>query len=369
MLVPWPADDLVSGQRLTWQVRVWGDGTPTELVGPGCSRPACSTVGLVRVLDRARRERGARGAGTSPRPGPAPRVRARPSVERARLHATAHGVYEAFLGEERIGDLELTRARPATGIGSRSRPTTSPHSCAKGPTSCRWCCRTAGGGGRPGTCATHDCYGTTLAFLGQLHVDHPDGTRTVVATDGTWTWTTGPIRGADLMAGQTVDLRIALEGWAPVTVVDHGLANLCGSPAPPMRRIEELRPVAVTEPVPGHQVVDVGQNINGWVRLTGLGAAGTEVTLTHGEVLDDRGDVTIEHLLSADQATGEPPERHPGRPGSDRGPTRRGVRAPPHQSRLPVRAGRGPRPRAGRRRHHRSGGPHGPASDGLVPVQ
>ena len=91
-----------------------------------------------------------------------------------------------------------------------------------------------------------------------------------------------------------------------MTVVDHGLANLCGSPAPPMRRIEELRPVAVTEPVPGHQVVDVGQNINGWVRLTGLGAAGTEVTLTHGEVLDDRGDVTIEHLISADQATGEP---------------------------------------------------------------
>ena len=69
------------------------------------------------------------------------------------------------------------------------------------------------------------------------------------------------------MAGQTVDLRIPVEGWAPVTVVDHGLANLCASPAPPMRRIEELRPVAVTEPVPGHQVVDFGQNINGWVRL------------------------------------------------------------------------------------------------------
>ena len=72
-----------------------------------------------------------------------------------------------------------------------------------------------------------------------------------------------------------------------------------------MRRIEELRPVAVTEPVAGHQVVDLGQNINGWVRLSGLGPAGTEVTLTHGEALDDRGDVTIEHLLSADHTTGE----------------------------------------------------------------
>ena len=43
-------------------------------------------------------------------------------------------------------------------------------------------------------------------------------------------------------------------------------------------------------------VVDVGQNINGWVRLRRLGPAGTEITLTYGEWLDHDGDVTQDHV-------------------------------------------------------------------------
>lgn len=39
-----------------------------------------------------------------------------------------------------------------------------------------------------------------------------------------------------------------------------------------------------------------GRNISGTVRLTNLGPAGTEVTLTYGEWLDQHGDVTQEHV-------------------------------------------------------------------------
>ena len=49
----------------------------------------------------------------------------------------------------------------------------------------------------------------------------------------------------------------------------------------------------------GRHVVDLGQNINGWIRLTDLGPAGTTVTLTHGEWLDADGDVTTDHLRPA----------------------------------------------------------------------
>jgi alpha-L-rhamnosidase len=44
--------------------------------------------------------------------------------------------------------------------------------------------------------------------------------------------------------------------------------------------------VSVTKVGAERQVVDLGQNINGWVRLSGLGVglgpAGTQVTLTQG---------------------------------------------------------------------------------------
>ena len=39
-------------------------------------------------------------------------------------------------------------------------------------------------------------------------------------------------------------------------------------------------------PVARGQVFDLGQNINGWVRLRNLGPAGPTITLTHGEALD-----------------------------------------------------------------------------------
>ena len=306
VLVPWPANDLVSGQRLTWQVRVWDDGAPTDW-----STPAVVEAGLLDPSDWVASwiEPDERGNPGEPGKRPAPVLRHEfvldHPVERARLYATAHGVYEACLGGSRVGDLELTPG--TTSYPHRLQVHTHDVSALlhEGHNDLRVILSDGWWRGQTGNGRDHDCYGTTLAFLGQLHVDHPDGSRTVVTTDPSWTWTTGSIRGADLMAGQIVDLRIPLEGWAPVTIVDHGVANLCASPAPPMRRIEELRPVSITEPVPGHQVADLGQNINGWVRLRHVGPDGTEVTLTHGESLDDGGDVTIDHLLSADHTTGE----------------------------------------------------------------
>ncbi len=71
------------------------------------------------------------------------------------------------------------------------------------------------------------------------------------------------------------------------------------SVAPPVRRVQEIRPAAV-RPVRGPGdgtdafVADFGQNFSGWVRLER--PAGGRVTLTHGEWLDRDGDLTTRHL-------------------------------------------------------------------------
>ena len=88
------------------------------------------------------------------------------------------------------------------------------------------------------------------------------------------------------MAGQREDRRLQPEGGtrspSPTTIV----RALTVSPSPPVRRVQEVRPVDVRRIDAGRQVVDLGQNINGWVRLTDLGPADTELTLVHGEALD-----------------------------------------------------------------------------------
>jgi alpha-L-rhamnosidase len=108
----------------------------------------------------------------------------------------------------------------------------------------------------------------------------------------------GAIVQADLIAGERVDQRVRADDleWRDAMVVDRDVAVLCASPAPPVCRIETLRPLSVTRLGPTRHVVDLGQNVNGWVRLADAGPAGTVVTLTHGEALDAAGDVTLEHL-------------------------------------------------------------------------
>jgi alpha-L-rhamnosidase len=107
------------------------------------------------------------------------------------------------------------------------------------------------------------------------------------------------------MSGQVEDRRVERGPWEPVLLADHDLARLGVSPAPPVRRIQELRPVSVTRVAGDRQVVDLGQNINGWLRLTDLGPRDTELALLHGEVLDANGDVTTDHLGVDGRAVGQ----------------------------------------------------------------
>lgn len=291
VLVPWPFAPLHSRQAVRWRVRVHTDGGWS-----GWSEPATVEAGLLEPGDWSaawiepdedeRRPPGERPAWllrhefTLERPAPS-----------ARLYATAHGVYEAFLNGQRVGDLELTP-------GFTSYPTTL-HVQAFDISDLlvagrnRWEVVLSDGWyrGRHGNWQHADGFGDTVAFLGQLE----SGTTTVVS-GADWTSTTGPIVCADLMAGQVEDRRIAPGPWRPVLVADHGLAQLTSSPAPPVRRVEEVRPRSVTRVGPDRQVIDLGQNITGWLRLGDLGPAGTEVTLVHGEALDAAGDVTTEHL-------------------------------------------------------------------------
>lgn len=75
----------------------------------------------------------------------------------------------------------------------------------------------------------------------------------------------------------------------------EGFSRPALSPSPPVRRREELAPVRIWRLPSGRQVVDFGQNLNGGIRLRGLGQAGTRTVLSHGEWLDQTGDLTVGH--------------------------------------------------------------------------
>ena len=297
VLAAWPFEALASRARVSWRVRTWTD----EGVS-GWSAPHAFEVGLLAPEDWSARGVAAPADAFEPDGGRAPHLLRHSFTldavgEPARLYTTAHGVYETFLNGHRVGDHELAP-------GFTDYPTTlhvQAHDVAdllvEGQN--RWEAVVSDGWyrGRHGTAQRRDGFGTQLAFVGQLEV----GDLRVVTGDGWEATTTGPIRSADLMAGQVEDRRITPSGWRDALVVDVDPAVLRPSPAPPVRRVEELRPVSVRQVGPARHVVDLGQNITGWLRLADLGPVGAELTLVHGEALDGAGDVTTENLRVNDE--------------------------------------------------------------------
>jgi len=306
VLVEYDGPELRSGDRVAWQVKVW-----TDIGESDWSHSAVFELGLLSVDDwSAQWVAPVEVAGFPAGARPAMLVRGEfelpeAPVVRARMYATAHGIYEVFVNGERIGDAELTPGY--TEYRDRLQVQTYDITERLGPG------RNAVGAivsdgwfrGQVGLPRAHDQWGSELGFLTQVCATFDGGATAVAGTGPDWRSTRSEIESADLIAGEAVDLRTVVGGWSeagfddsgwdPVTVADHGYENLVASPAPPVRAVGELAPVAVYE-VAGGQVFDFAQNINGWVRLRNLGPEGTAITLTHGEALASDGDVTTAHL-------------------------------------------------------------------------
>ncbi|MFN6119090.1 MAG: family 78 glycoside hydrolase catalytic domain [Actinomycetes bacterium] len=296
VLVGWPQPAVPSATRVEWRVRVRTDAG----ISPW-SEAAWFETGLLSPTDWSARwivPENAAPSDATERPAHILRRTFEPgrSLHRVRMHATAHGVYETFLNGIRVGDQELTPG--FTSYWDHVDVQTYDVTDLVHPGSNEWTVVLSDGWyrGRVGNNQDRDTYGHDVAFLAELRADHD----VVVTTDAEWTSTTGPIIRADLMDGQSEDHRITIGPWNAVRTRDLDTVRLTASPAPPTRRIQRLRPVSVRRLDERHQLVDLGQNINGWIRLERLAARGSKITLVHGEALDAGGDVTLDHLSFAE---------------------------------------------------------------------
>jgi alpha-L-rhamnosidase len=143
-----------------------------------------------------------------------------------------------------------------------------------------------------------EVYGSEIGPIAQLELEHNDGTITTINTDGDGTWraNTGPITWAGLYGGERYDARREDRQWSqsgyddshwhPVQALPSCASLLEAPLGPPVRRIDTLRPISVTQSPTGKTLVDFGQNFSGWLRINVAGPQGTTITLRHAEVLE-----------------------------------------------------------------------------------
>jgi len=307
--VPYAGKPLHSRQRAWWRVRVWDErGRMSE-----STERACWETGLLERSDwRAQWIAGTLTGGrwTSV---PAPYLRKTffvgARVTRARLYATALGLYEARLNGQRIGDLQLApgwtdyRKRvhyqsfdvtPLLVVGDNTLGAILGDG---------WYCGHVAGRGR-------QLYGDRPKFLAQLVIDYLDGRTDVIGTDSTWRFAYGPLLESDLLMGESYDARLAFPGWDRPGFDDRGwqparMGNgngiaLDGMRCPPIRALHEFKPRLLHDaPDRRQRRYDFGQNLVGRVRLRLKGAAGATVTLRHAEMLDADGRLYLANLRSA----------------------------------------------------------------------
>ncbi|RSN71961.1 alpha-L-rhamnosidase [Actinomadura sp. WAC 06369] len=232
---------------------------------------------------------------------------------RARLYVTARGLYEMRINGRRVGDHEL--APGWTDYRDRVDYQTYDVTELIGAGENVLAATLADGwwsgfvGFDPRRLGAH--YGSFPQLLAELHLDHADGRREVIGTDTSWWTRRSPLRYADLLKGECLDLRRETPGWdrpgfaaadwlpALVTGTDRDL--LTASVAPPVRAVRELAPRGVTRVGDERHLVDFGQNFAGRVRLTLRDPApGARVVVRHAEVLDENGALYTDNLRTAE---------------------------------------------------------------------
>lgn len=142
--------------------------------------------------------------------------------------------------------------------------------------------------GAQGGCT--DFYGDRFALICELHVTLEDGSEQIILSDPTWQAQPAPVIASDIFDGEIYDARIAKTVPGPddafgVKVLDLGKSRLEARRSLPVRIMEEVQPVAVLHTPAGETVLDMGQNMTGWLRFRTNAPADTRIYLQFGEVL------------------------------------------------------------------------------------
>ncbi|KAF4154255.1 hypothetical protein CNMCM6069_009544 [Aspergillus lentulus] len=303
-LVPWPhSQPLTSRQKVSIRVRAWDpDGHGTEW-----SEPASLEVGLLNRSDwKCDRIAAPWGPDTcEPDTEQLYRreFRLADSIAKARLYITAQGVYEAEINGRRVGDHFLAPGW-TTYDGRLQYQTYDITDYLSTGDNCVGV-RVAEGwfSGRIGFEGGHrNIWGSHTALLVQMEVTFKDGGLQTITSDGSWSVTRGPIRLAEIYDGEKYDATKEIPswssagisqdapGWSSVLVMSRlpESVKLTAGFGEPVRQIEALKPMSKMISPSGKVILDFGQNLVGYVKLSNIkGPTGHRVILSHAEVLEN----------------------------------------------------------------------------------
>ena len=237
---------------------------------------------------------------------------------KARLYATAHGVFDVLLNQKKVGNSVLAPGWTAYHERLLVETYDALPNLQLGENALGVLLSDGWWRGKFGFQNFYNNYGEASAFLGQLELTFANGETQIIATGPEWKTHESGVRFASIYDGTTIDYTKAPQAWctpgfddtswAPATEKAFDKSVLEPANLPPVRVKLEL-PMGVTE-LEGRTLLNAHQNISGWVRLEVEGKRGDKIVIRHAEVLEPdnvlhtaalrQARATDEYILGAD---------------------------------------------------------------------
>ena len=325
ILVKYDGKELESRKDYWWQVRVWDrDGNVS-----GWSEPAFWSMGLLTAKEWMalwvgapwqgeeplpkpvfRRQGTNSGENQTPAPPPAPLLRKSIRIEKeiasARAYVTGLGFFELYINGDKISDdvlvpnLTLYGKRPGIEDNYISVPDNFKeyrimylsydikNMLIKGENVIG---AILGNGFYNVNSRWTQSYGSPR-FIGQIYITYTDGTEDIIISDQSWKASKSAIVMDQVYDGEHYDARLEQPGWCSAGFNDSAWEQVAVRKAPegkmkahmaPTDKImQRLKPVTIIKNRDGKYYVDFGEEISGWVRISGVeGKAGQVIDIEY----------------------------------------------------------------------------------------
>ena len=308
--IQYAGKQLQSNTACTWRVKVWTTVGESEWSSDECfsvgllheGKWSGYWIGLERLLPGEERGMHTRMAARYLRKEFSLKDKA---IKRATAYVVGIGLHEFYVNGQRMGDRVLTP------VPSDYRKTIYYNTYdVTGAMTKKTCLGIALGNGRYFPMQQHKAYkihtfGYPKCRINVI-VEYADGTTQRLQTDDKgWKVTTdGPIRANNEYDGEEYDARKEMMGWSEVGYDDSKWLNvertdipqayLRAQMTPGMKVLQQIQPASIKG-----SIVDIGQNIAGWLKVRVRGQKGDTIRIVYAEKLNTNGTLYRENFRNA----------------------------------------------------------------------
>ena len=231
-------------------------------------------------------------------------------IKSAQIYATAYGLYELYLNNKKVGNYEFAplwtdyRYTLQYQCYDVTEQITTGDNVVGAILADGWFCGNIMGTGRK----QYADY--PLAIMLHMEIIYADGEKEIVLSDTSWKGSTGPIIYSDMQTGEFYDATKELGNWCESSfdaktwqnvIIPKELAphRIVAAKGPQVSVNQLIKPVSMELDKNKNVIVNMGQNMVGYVQIKLKAKRETKVTLRYGEMLEEDGTLYTANLRTA----------------------------------------------------------------------